>query len=150
VICVDASIVFKWYFVEDRSEQSVALGRDAVQAGEPLVAPPLLLLELANTIRQRTRRSLLTAEEARLALDYFLGLPLWITGETNTSTSWSLHHRALALSMRFNLPAVYDAYYLALAELSNCPFWTADRRLVEQLGSGFPLIHWIGDFTGTG
>ena len=146
MICVDASVVFKWYFVEELSEQAVALGRDTVRAGESLVAPPLLLMELTNTIRQRTRRSLLTAEESRLAMDYFLGLPLQMTGGPNTTTG-RLHHHALALAIQFNLPAVYDAYYLAFAEQNDCPFWTADRRLVERLGGGFPLIRWIGDFT---
>ena len=38
-----------------------------------------------------------------------------------------------------------DAYYLALAEMERCEFWTADERLYNSVKDGFPLIHWLGE-----
>ncbi len=35
--------------------------------------------------------------------------------------------------MRYNLPATYDAHYLALAEWMEIDLWTADMRLVNSL-----------------
>jgi predicted nucleic acid-binding protein len=42
--------------------------------------------------------------------------------------------------------AVYDALYLALSLSRDCPFVTADERLVNTLGAAFPrailLANW--------
>ena len=35
--------------------------------------------------------------------------------------------------MRYNLPATYDAHYLALAEWMEIDLWTADTKLVNSL-----------------
>ena len=44
---------------------------------------------------------------------------------------WSCH--LICRSLRFNLPATYDAHYLALAEWMEIDLWTADARLVNAL-----------------
>jgi predicted nucleic acid-binding protein len=54
-----------------------------------------------------------------------------------------LYERAWALAVRFNRPMIYDCCYLALAEISGCVCWTADQRLANALGSGFPLLRTI-------
>lgn len=36
---------------------------------------------------------------------------------------------AFELVNQFNLPASYDAHYLALAQHLNCDFYTGDKRL---------------------
>ncbi len=33
--------------------------------------------------------------------------------------------------------------YVALAELSDCPLWTADGRLANLLGDRFPLLRLV-------
>lgn len=40
---------------------------------------------------------------------------------------------AWALARRWNLPAAYDAAYLALAEVTGGELWTADRRFAASL-----------------
>ena len=37
--------------------------------------------------------------------------------------------------MRYELPATYDAHYLALAEWMDIELWTADMRLVKAIRS---------------
>lgn len=42
--------------------------------------------------------------------------------------------------------ALYDAYYLALAEQLSAPFLTADRKLYDRLRH-LPYVVWPGDYT---
>ena len=53
--------------------------------------------------------------------------------------------RAFDWAARFNRPAAYDAYYLALAEMMESEFWTADERLYKAIRANFPNIHWLGE-----
>jgi predicted nucleic acid-binding protein len=57
-----------------------------------------------------------------------------------------MHEQALVLAERFNLSAIYDAYYLALADLHGCPLWTDDRRLIRAVGAAGPDLRWIGGY----
>ncbi len=43
-----------------------------------------------------------------------------------------LHLVAFEFAGRLGLEAVYDAHYLALAELSSAELWTTDERLVNR------------------
>jgi predicted nucleic acid-binding protein len=52
------------------------------------------------------------------------------------------------LATRFNRPAAYDAHHLALAEMMNCEFWTADRRLFNVVKDKLPWVHWLREFEG--
>ena len=57
-----------------------------------------------------------------------------------------LHQRALELADAYGLPAVYDAFYLALAQLLGCAFWTADQNLVNTLPDRLPFVRWLGHY----
>lgn len=51
--------------------------------------------------------------------------------------------RAWTMADKFSLPAVYDAHYLALAELLEGEFWTADGRLARTVQSSLPWVHLV-------
>lgn len=142
MICVDASVAAKWILPEEHSEQADALYTASIRAGEPVVAPPLLPVEVTNILRQRMRgeRPISLAEATEL-LERFLAIQLSIT------TSPGLHRQALELADRYQLPAVYDAHYVALAQILECELWTADRRLLRTLHGRLDFVKWIGDFT---
>jgi predicted nucleic acid-binding protein len=123
--CVDASVAAKWVFVEEDWTQARALLRAALEHQELLVAPPLLLSEVASIFRQRMRQGYLDLEDARSLLGHFLALPIAVL-EPET-----LYDRALVLATEYDFPAVYDAVYVALAELVGATLWTADRRLLR-------------------
>lgn len=146
---VDASVSAKWIFVEEHSGQARALLSDTVRAGGRLVAPHLLPAETANVIRQRMRREGLRIQEASGRLDEFLVLPVTVS-PASSSARRRLNRSALVLADRFGLPAIYDAYYLALAEMLDCPIWTADARLLRLVGAEFPRLRFIGDYGGKG
>jgi predicted nucleic acid-binding protein len=140
MICVDCSVAAKWAFVEEHSFQARMLLRAALERQEPIVGPPLLPVEVANVIRQRLRQDRLELGEARALLAQFLAIPLALKAPA------TLYDRALVLADRHNLPAVYDAHYVALAELLNATLWTADQRLLGALGGRLPFVRWIADY----
>ena len=146
MICVDASVAAKWLFSEDLSDRAEALYEETIQNGERIVAPALLAIEITNLIRQRMGRIrppeevLLTLTQARQHLDQFMTFPITL------SVLPPVHARALELAALHNLPAVYDAHYLALADLLDIPYWTADNNLVKSLREALPFVHWIGDY----
>jgi predicted nucleic acid-binding protein len=49
-----------------------------------------------------------------------------------------------SLATRFNRPATYDAHYLALAEMMDCEFWTADERLFNAVRDELSWARWLG------
>lgn len=144
MICVDASLAAKWIFPEPYSQEARALYNATLQNGERVVAPPLLPVEVTNIIRQHMRRAkpprlqALTLAEANSTLAHFLSFPIEL------SMPRGLHERALTVAATHGLPAVYDAHYVALAQLLSCPLWTADERLANALSGQLPFVRWIG------
>ncbi len=49
------------------------------------------------------------------------------------------------LARQWNLPASYDAAYLALAELMDYELWTADRRFAGGLRKKVPRLRVISN-----
>ena len=100
-----------------------------------LVAPTLLYYEVANGLYQQEKSGRLSSELVRNALEFALTLPIQLVGDV------TLHQRAHALATQYNLPAAYDAHYLALAERLNIDLWTTDAKLhnaVQSVG-----VEWV-------
>jgi predicted nucleic acid-binding protein len=141
MICVDSSVAAKWFFMEEHSEQADGLLQAALSAREPIVAPPLLPSEVVNILRQRQRGGTLTLPEAQALLAQFLAVPISLRSPRR------VYRRVLELADQYDLPAVYDAHYVALAELLGATFWTADQRLLRAIGTTLPFVRWIGDYS---
>jgi predicted nucleic acid-binding protein len=141
MICVDASVAVKWMTFEALTPNARALYVTALENDEPLVAPSLLVMEVNDALLKHTRSPLAisAAEAVRL-------LMILESMEIRLVEPPTLHQHALSLAITFRLPAVYDAYYLALAIEAQCPFWTDDQRLLRTLNGQLPFVHWIGDF----
>ena len=119
--------------VVDASVLATALGDDAADGdaararlrGETLAAPELIDLETLSVLRRQTATGDLDTRRAELALSDLMDLPLQ-----------RVAHRSLlrrCWELRANL-TVYDAAYVALAEVLGVPFLTADRRLAHAPG----------------
>lgn len=144
MIAVDASLAVKLVLPEEHSDKAKDLYRAAIAAGERLVAPPLLPIEVTNILRQKMRgaQPSLTLEEARELLEQFLAFPVEL------SVPARLYQRALELADQYGLVAAYDAHYVALAEALACDLWTDDRRLIRTLEGKLSFVKWIGDYQG--
>jgi predicted nucleic acid-binding protein len=120
-LVVDASVVAKFYFFEDGSEQA----RTILTSGIVVAAPGLLFIEIASVAATKVRRGLSTREQAREAVvslgelvDEFAPLG-------------GLATRAFSIASDSGCSA-YDATYLALAQERGVRVLTADTRLVDR------------------
>lgn len=125
---------------EERVDLAIALLEDHLSANEKLIAPPLLLGEITNTIHRRLLKHNLSSEWPIRALDYFLTLPITVGSRE------SLYHDALRIASRFRLPAIYDAQYVALAHYAGCDRWTDDRKLIRAVQQELPFVRALSDY----
>ena len=125
-VCVDASIVLRRALQPD-DDAIKELWQSWVDDEVRLVAPTLLFYEVTNGLYQQQRNKILSPETIWKALELVLDLPINLVNEAN------LHLRAREIAMEYNLPATYDAHYLALAEWMDIDLWTADMRLINTL-----------------
>lgn len=84
------------------------------------------------------RKGLMREDQAERALPGLFSLQIQF------HDSRELHRRALLLAGQLNQPTAYDSHYLALAEMLDCAFWTADERLVNGVKTVFGRVRWIG------
>lgn len=121
MIVVDASALAP-ALADDGPDGDVARAR---LREAPLVAPELIDLETASVIRRQLQGGQLDARRAALALTDLVELPM----------RRAPHRPLLARcwELRENL-TVYDAAYVALAELLDVVLLTADARLAGAPG----------------
>jgi len=110
-----------------------------LEAGYSLIAPTLIFYEVNNVLHQYVRHGQLTSHEAEAAFQLSFNLNIVTMMDTN------LHQRALQMAQMLQLPATYDAHYLALAERMGAEFWTLDGKLVNKVKSQLSWVNlWQG------
>ena len=134
---VDASVVLSAFFPDEDQVQAQALIREHVIGRVALVAPTLLLYEVTNAVVQARRRGRISDEQAGNVLTSFEGLRIALRPVT-----WQ---QILPLALRFDRSA-YDAAYLALAEMTQQPLITGDRRLYNAVHEHLDWVQWMGDY----
>ena len=139
-VVVDASLAFKWLVSEEHSDRAQALSRSWANDGIQASAPYLMPVEVANALHRRVARGELTVSDAVRLLEHLLASGLELRNDQD------LHVRALRLASHLQQGAVYDAHYLALAEILSCEYWTADERFYRAALSSVQNVHWIGEF----
>jgi predicted nucleic acid-binding protein len=127
-VVVDASVAVKWYV----DEPGARAARDLVASGERLVAPTLVLTEVANALWRKRRLKLVEADQARRAVQT-LPRVLHVLEPLE-----DLNEDAFALADDLDHP-VYDCLYVVLAERIGASLATMDRRLIDRLRS---TDHW--------
>jgi predicted nucleic acid-binding protein len=119
--------------VVDASVLAVALGDDGAYgeharerlAGETLVAPELVDLEVVSVWRRHVAAKLMAARRAAIALADLADLPL------RRSSHQPFLHRIWELR---HVITPYDAAYVALAEILDAVLVTGDARLSRASG----------------
>ena len=119
---IDTSVVLAWYVAEEGSEAALPL------LGTDLIAPNLLMTEMANALWKKWHRAEISEVQA-----------FAILAEANTAVGLFAHEvyleRALALALTLDHP-VYDCVFLAMAETMEIPFVTADRKFANVATRG--------------
>lgn len=141
-ICVDASLAIKVVVPEADSEKADALFEQWANEERQLIAPVFFEVETDSILRQKiSLRHELTADQAQRAFASLRSLPI------KTAHSTNKRERAWEIAREFDFPTVYDATYLALAELRQCEFWTADEKLFKQLRNRLSFVQWLGNYS---
>ena len=124
---VDASVwVARFVPVDVHHEPSRTWIRDQAEQGRAMVAPSLLLPELAGAVARRTGKEDLAVQVVRLIqrVPRIRFVPL----------DARQAHRSTTLAAEFRLRGA-DAVYAALAEGLGIPLVTWDREQLDRLGA---------------
>ncbi len=124
---VDASVAFKW-FIPDEAEDDVpeakALLAELIEGRAKIIIPSLLYYEVGNILLYGRSRP--PIEQAPEALADLFAMPLEVVPPALVNANVTLRLASL------HRLSYYDATYVALAEVFNCPLITTDRRLAER------------------
>lgn len=96
-------------------------------SGDPLHAPHLIDLEVAQVLRRHTHAGLMTAARGAAALEAWLAFPV------------ERHRHDLLIARVWALRGAmtaYDAAYVALAEALDAALLTTDAKLARTPGHG--------------
>jgi predicted nucleic acid-binding protein len=120
---LDTSVAVKWFVTEEDSQRALDLQQAHIRDDLQLHAPDILLMESANALRyaglseERILQNLETVPALGVEINPF---------------SIDVLNSAVSLSLEHDL-AVYDAYFLALAQAMEIPLITADRKMLSRL-----------------
>ena len=141
-ICVvDASVAAKWLLPaagEGLLEQANRLAALHVRRELQLLVPDLIQAEIGNVLWEAVRRNRISQAEAENSLRQFTALSIQVVPTSD------LLIQALRIAVTFER-SFYDSLYVALAMSTKTELITADERLVNALGSRFP-VRWLGAF----
>lgn len=126
-LVLDASAVVR---IIEGSASAAAL-QDAVLAADLVLAPELMLTEVANTLWRLQRAGQLEADSLQRRLSRAAELVDHIEPDRN------LQPEALALATHLDHP-VYDCLYLVLARREVATLLSADQKLLELAGKVLP------------
>jgi len=138
---IDASVAIKWVVKgEPFRDKARQLLRDARSKGIVLIGPPLLEYEVESVLQRRLYSGCATiaAVDASLAAFYAVGVRI--------VTHPDMVRRARGIARQFNQERIYDSLYAAIAELSGCEFWTADKAFYEAVKSELSFIKYLPDY----
>jgi predicted nucleic acid-binding protein len=140
LVCADANLALKVVLHEHDSTPARKLWETWRVQGVRVIAPSLWAYEVTSAIRKQVYRGLLDPDVEMDTFDAIHQLPVLLMRPIG------LHQRASELARYLNRPVAYDAHYLALADMADCPFWTADERLFNTVRDELDWVRWLGDY----
>jgi len=136
-VCVDAGLVIKLLTPEEDSSLAEVLFSQWRDDGTSMIAPAFAPAEVDSVLRKKVLRGYISQKVADEAFRLACQLPIAIDNDTN------YRKRAWEIATRFQLPTVYDAIYLALAEANRCEFWTADQTLYDKVKGELTFVKFL-------
>ncbi|MBP0030420.1 type II toxin-antitoxin system VapC family toxin [Roseofilum sp. Guam] len=136
-ICMDANFAVRLVNSKSDNDPWIVLWEEWQAADKQIIAPTLFYYEITNAMYRMGRAGQLQEDEVQTALEDVFNLRISIKSDLQ------LHFQAVALAKQFDLPAAYDAHYLALAQDYEARFYTGDKRLFNQVHGKFSDIVWV-------
>ena len=138
----DATVVGAWYLPEEPFDrQAISFYRDFIEGQIRLVAPSHIWYEVPSILSRAVGGGRIPVDEARDNLERFRSLRIPVVHSQQLINAGFEYSVSLQCS-------VYDATYLALADLVESPFIYADSRLRRSLRDRHPRALWIEDYNG--
>ena len=136
---VDASLVLKWYLMDEEwGQEAVWFLEQHVAGNMVLFAPTILTYEVLNALLVAERIGRIAEETTERAFEGFVEL------EIEFSDPFVDYPDILSLARSFHR-SVYDASYISLANKKNIDFVTGDKRLYNAVKDKLKWVKWIGD-----
>ncbi len=137
IICVDANFIVRLLSAPPDVISYGNLWRQWKRAGNRIIAPTIYCYEVTNVFHRMSLAGQISSEVAEQLLEDAFNLEIILYGDK------ALHERALALARTLNLPAAYDAHYLALSERFDAEFYTSDKRLFNSVKDTLSWIYLV-------
>ncbi len=142
-VCVDASLALAWLIPGQGNPHADALRHEWHENGVEMIGPPLFRAEVTSVLREEVFFKRMSQEEGQEAFSLYTAIPVRIVDFS------AIYRRAWELAFDHNQRRTYDMQYLAVAEMEDCEFWTADKKLASSLKSKVNRIRWIGEYRKT-
>jgi predicted nucleic acid-binding protein len=126
-VIIDANLAVYAVLPCARHERACKILENFAESDVIICVPHLWYSEVATGIRKSAVMGGISPENAMLALQAILNLPLEKADE-----DVELYIQAYRWAERLGQLAIYDSVYLALAERRNADFYTADRKLFKR------------------
>ncbi len=134
-VCIDASFFTRTLLPDERDPEVDRQWTALLSDDAAIVAPTLFPWECSNAVLQAMRRGRIAVPRAeRALLDITRARVALVSIEEHLIYVWQ------SFVTRYDMPAVYDATYLAVADMLGCELWTADRRLYRTVGHALPWV----------
>jgi predicted nucleic acid-binding protein len=131
-VVIDASVIAKWFLEEVYSTNALLL-RDKYIAGEiELASPCIMPFEVLNALRYSGIYSKDALVNVVRSLHKY-GIELW-------DLIGAYGQRVVEVAMELDM-SVYDASYVALAEIANAKLVTADEEILTKAEDFIALNH---------
>ncbi len=139
-VVIDSSVAVKWFVVEPYSTEALKILDQYRNGSVSFLAPDLINAEFGNIIWKKHVFQGLAATDAQSIVDDFRALPFTFVP---TATLLDDAYKLAVTHQR----TVYDSLYLALSVREGCQFVTADKKFANAIGSSFPSVLWIANWT---
>jgi predicted nucleic acid-binding protein len=129
LIVIDASVVVKWFVLDDGREQALKLRDDYLEGTIRLASPAIMPAEVLNAVRY-CMNSLKpdTLKEIATSLELYGIKRYALDGD---------YAKLLVETSMDNDITIYDATYVALAKYLNTTLYTAEDELISMLGKEY-------------
>ncbi|MBW4672419.1 MAG: type II toxin-antitoxin system VapC family toxin [Cyanomargarita calcarea GSE-NOS-MK-12-04C] len=125
--CIDTSLWIPYLVPETLQPQARNLILPFLTSNERLVAPAFAWTEVGSVLRKKVRLGAITIAQAEGFYDDFCQMPVdYLDNNPIRAKTW-------AIAQQFSLATLYDAAFLAVAELESAQFWTANESLLNTL-----------------
>lgn len=133
-ICIDTSVLIKLFFEEEDSFKAKVLIQKVIEDNQIIVLPAFAWAEVGSIFRKKNRAKQISLRDAEEMWNNFKSFPgiEYVQEDPIMDRAWKI-------SCYYDLPTLYDAAFLAVAEEIRdrtgqiCEFWTADERLINAL-----------------